>query len=191
MRRCCSAVSEDRVNRSARSKKSASDSRRKADALADRLSRVAMQAEHQNEALCTMDGREGAALGHALLIRVGHHDRACLLDATSARLQERSRQTLNVPGGLEEIDGLLRVHPEVRRSPKGRAESQRHLGRHGAPAVDDAVHDLDVALQVVGQDPLAQAERDEELLAENFPGDVGLRRRMRSLIFIPRLSGSP
>src|SRR5664280_602692 len=94
--------------------------------------------------------------------------------ATSARLQERSRQTLNVSRGFVKIDGLLCVHPEVRRSAEGRAEPQRHLGRYGAPAVDDAVHDLDIALQVVGQNPLAQPERDEKLFTENLSGGCRL-----------------
>ncbi len=136
-------------------------------------------------------GREGAPPAQEPLIRAACQEVVYLADATSAGLQERCRQILNVPGGLVEIDGLLRVHPEVRRSPEGRTEPQRHLGRHSAAAVDDAVHDLDVAPQVARQNLLAQPERDEELLAENFPGDVGLRRRLRSLIFIPRLSGSP
>ena len=47
------------------------------------------------------------------------------------------------------VDGLLRVEPELRRGPEGRAKLERHFGGHRAAAVHDAVDHLDVAAKVV------------------------------------------
>jgi len=69
-----------------------------------------------------------------------------------------------------EVNGLLRVEPELGGGAEGRGELQGHFGRHRAAAVDDPVDHFDIASEMVRQMPLGHAERDQELLAKDLAG---------------------
>src|SRR5207247_8295354 len=86
----------------------------------------------------------------------------------SACALQRFRQAREVPGRVVEVDGLLRVEPELGRGSEGGAWLTRHFSSHGGPTVDDAVAHLDFAGEMICQLPLRYPERNQELFAEDL-----------------------
>ncbi len=69
-----------------------------------------------------------------------------------------------------EINSALSIEPEARGCSESRTELERHFRGHGNPSIHDAIDNLDVTANVVGELFLRHAEGLEKLLPQDFTG---------------------
>ena len=72
-----------------------------------------------------------------------------------------------------EVDGPLRVEPELRSGPERRTELERHLRGHRGSSIHDAVDDLDVTSDVIGELLLRHRQGLEKLFSQDLAGSGG------------------
>jgi hypothetical protein len=76
--------------------------------------------------------------------------------------------------GFEEVEGNLKIHPELRGSFQAAGKQDGSLRRHITPSIDESVHALYRHTHPAGQFDLADLHGEEKLVEKDFSGMRGL-----------------